>query len=50
MNYSKQGIRAQQRLIAASSGKWGMKLWVLIQGAVLLGLIGGFLIGMSGGM
>ncbi|MCR5674806.1 MAG: transglycosylase domain-containing protein [Lachnospiraceae bacterium] len=50
MNYSKQGIRAQQRQIAASGGKWGMKLWVLIQGAVLLGLIGIFLVSVSGGM
>ena len=50
MNYSRQGIRAQQRQIAASGGKWGMKLWVLIQGAVLLGLIGAVLISLSGGM
>lgn len=50
MNYSKQGIRSQQRQIAASSGKWAMKLWVLIQGAILLGLIGAILIGFSGGM
>ncbi len=50
MNYSKLGIRTQQRQIAASSGKWGMKLWVLIQGALLLGVIGAVLISMSAGM
>ncbi|MCR4763021.1 MAG: transglycosylase domain-containing protein [Lachnospiraceae bacterium] len=50
MNYSRMGIRAQQRQIAASSGKWGMKLWVLIQGAVLLSLIAAILLSMSGGM
>lgn len=50
MNYSRQGIRAQQHQIAASGGKWGMKLWVLIQGALLLGIIGISLTGFSGGM
>ncbi|MCR5093317.1 MAG: transglycosylase domain-containing protein, partial [Lachnospiraceae bacterium] len=50
MNYSRQGIRAQQSRIAASSGKWAMKLWVLIQGALLLGLIGLVLVSVSGGL
>lgn len=50
MDYSRRGIKEQQRRLLSGTGKWGMKLWFLICCAMMVGFVAVMVIGTSAGL